>query len=201
AHHPTPIFSDEIEHVVVNPYWNVPVSIASKEMLGGIQKNPAGYFARRGYEAVVRGRVVNPASIAWNASTVRQVRIRQRPGRGNALGAVKFLFPNQHSVYLHDTSSKHLFKRDRRALSHGCVRVHQPFVFADALLRAGEATSASGLKRMVGGGERWVNLHAHVPVHLAYFTRSVREDGTLVRFGDVYGYDQRIARALGLQGV
>ncbi|MEM8662896.1 MAG: L,D-transpeptidase family protein, partial [Pseudomonadota bacterium] len=104
AHHPTPIFSDEIEHVVVNPYWNVPVSIASKEMLGGIQKNPAGYFARRGYEAVVRGRVVNPASIAWNASTVRQVRIRQRPGRGNALGAVKFLFPNQHSVYLHDTS-------------------------------------------------------------------------------------------------
>ncbi|MEM8662852.1 MAG: L,D-transpeptidase family protein [Pseudomonadota bacterium] len=195
---PTPIFSDEIEHVIVNPYWNVPFSIASKEMLGGIQKNPAGYFARRGYEAVYKGRVVNPASLTWNKAMLRKVRVRQRPGRRNALGSVKFMFPNKHAVYLHDTPTKHLFKRSRRAFSHGCVRVDQPFVFAEALLAAEDKLSGKGLRRMVGGGQRHVNLETHIPVHLTYFTREVADDGSLVRLADVYGYDRRTRKALGL---
>ncbi|MEO1105954.1 MAG: L,D-transpeptidase family protein, partial [Pseudomonadota bacterium] len=195
---PTPIFSDEIEHLVVNPYWNIPFSIASKEMLGGIQKNPAGYLARRGYEVVHRGRVVNPSSLSWSKGTLRNVRIRQRPGRRNALGAVKFMFPNKHAVYLHDTPTKHLFKRGRRAFSHGCVRVDQPFVFAEALLADEEKLSGKGLRRMVGGGERYVHLERHIPVHLTYFTREVGADGKLVRLADVYGYDRRTRKALGL---
>ncbi|MEM0906897.1 MAG: L,D-transpeptidase family protein [Pseudomonadota bacterium] len=195
---PTPIFSDEIEHLVVNPYWNVPYSIASKEMLGGIQANPGGYFRRRGYEAVYRGRVVDPASLSWNRGMLRNVRIRQRPGRRNALGAVKFMFPNKHAVYLHDTPTKHLFKRDRRAYSHGCVRVDQPFVFAEALLALDEGVSGSGIKRMVGGRQRHVNLEAHIPVHLTYFTRETKDDGTVKKYADVYGYDRRTQRALGL---
>ncbi|MCF3932168.1 L,D-transpeptidase family protein [Acuticoccus sp. M5D2P5] len=195
---PTPIFSDEIQHMVVNPYWNVPYSIASSEMLGGIRANPSGYFARRGYEAVYNGRVVNPASISWNRDTLRRVRIRQKPGRNNALGSVKFMFPNEHAVYLHDTPTKHLFSRDGRALSHGCVRVDQPFEFADALLSEETDLSGKALERMVGGKERWLKMAVHIPVHLAYFTREVGPDGALVRYGDIYGYDARTQRALGL---
>ncbi|MEM8550789.1 MAG: L,D-transpeptidase family protein [Pseudomonadota bacterium] len=196
AHHPTPVFSDEIEHIVVNPYWNVPVSIASKEMLRGIMANPAGYLSRRNYEAVMNGRVVNPSSISWSRAALSRVRIRQRPGRGNALGAVKFMFPNKHAVDLHDTPTKHLFRRDRRAFSHGCIRVHNPFDFAQALLSKEEKLSGAGLKRMVGGKQRWLKLDRHVPVHLTYFTREVTADGKLVRYADVYGYDRRVQRAL-----
>ncbi|XWN32038.1 MAG: L,D-transpeptidase family protein [Devosia sp.] len=194
---PTPIFSDMMEHIVVNPYWNVPYSIASKEMLAGIQRNPAGYFARRGYEAVYRGRVVNPSSLTWNATTLRKIRVRQRPGRGNALGAVKFMFPNKYAVYLHDTPTKHLFKRGQRAFSHGCVRVQNPFKFAEALL-ANEDLTGPGLKRMVGGGARWLRFDTHIPVHLAYFTRTVDADGKLRRHSDIYGFDRRTQRALNL---
>ncbi|WP_157961726.1 L,D-transpeptidase family protein [Acuticoccus kandeliae] len=196
--HPTPIFSDEIEHIVVNPYWNVPYSIASKEMLSGIRANPSGYFARRGYEVVSNGKVVSPSSLNWNNDTLRRVRIRQRPGNANALGSVKFLFPNEHAVYLHDTPTKHLFSRDSRAFSHGCVRVDQPFAFADALLSEETDLSGKSLSRMVGGSQRWLNLKVHIPVHLAYFTREVTPDGRLKRYGDIYGYDARTQRALGL---
>lgn len=197
---PTPVFSDEMEHIVVNPYWNVPISIASKEMLGAIRRNPRGYFARRGYEAVYNGRVVDPGSISWSRGTLSRVRIRQKPGRGNALGAVKFMFPNKHAVYLHDTPTKHLFQRDRRAFSHGCVRVENPFDFADALLAKSETLSGRGLSRMVGGKQRWLKLDAHIPVHLTYFTREVTPDGRLVRHDDIYGYDRRTQKALGFVG-
>lgn len=196
--HPTPVFSDEIEHIVVNPYWNVPISIASKEMLGSIQRNPRGYFARRGYEAVYNGRVVDPGSLSWHRGMLSRVRIRQRPGRGNALGAVKFMFPNKHAVYLHDTPTKHLFKRDRRAFSHGCVRVDTPFAFAEALLANEDDLTGKAIERLVGGSQRYVTLQKHIPVHLTYFTREVAPDGRLVRRDDVYGYDRRTQKALGL---
>ncbi|WP_420394384.1 L,D-transpeptidase family protein [Acuticoccus sp.] len=195
---PTPIFSDEVEHVVVNPYWNVPFSIASSEMLGGIQADPTGYLARRGYEAVLNGRVVHPASIAWSRDALRHVRIRQRPGRGNALGSIKFLFPNRHAVYLHDTPTKQLFSRTERAYSHGCVRVEDPFAFADALLAREAGMSGAGLKRLVGRRQQWLDVERKIPVHLTYFTREVAQDGTLLRYADVYGYDARTQRALGL---
>jgi murein L,D-transpeptidase YcbB/YkuD len=194
---PTPVFSDVMEHVVVNPYWNVPYSIAAGEMLPGLRADPAGYAARRNLEVVHNGRVVNPAALSWNRRTLRQVRIRQRPGRGNALGAVKFLFPNEYAVYLHDTPSKHLFRRERRAYSHGCVRVDDPFRFADALLATVEDLSGRRLERMAGGKRRWLNLDRPIPVHLGYFTRWVAEDGTIERHEDLYGFDRRTQRALG----
>jgi len=193
---PTPIFTDEIEHIVVNPYWNVPYSIASKEMLSSIQKNPSGYFAKRGYEAVYKGKVVNPASVNWSPAALRNVRIRQKPGRGNALGNIKFMFPNKHAVYLHDTPSRNLFTRQVRALSHGCVRVDQPLDFADALLAEEQHWNAAQLKKLIGGGERYLNLDRHIPVHLAYFTEWVDDDGALVHFSDIYGHDRRLAKLL-----
>lgn len=195
----TPTFSDEMEHIVVNPYWNVPYSIAKNEMLSSIQKNPSGYFDRRGYQVVYKGRVVSPSSISWSPEMLRKVRIRQKPGSGNALGNIKFLFPNQHAVYLHDTPSRSLFNREVRAFSHGCVRVDQPLDFADALLAEEPHWNASQLKRLIGGGERWINLDHHIPVHLAYFTVWADDDGSLSHYGDIYGYDRRVQKALSLQ--
>jgi murein L,D-transpeptidase YcbB/YkuD len=195
---PTPMFSDEIEFIVVNPFWNVPVSIASKEMLPSIQANPDGYFARRNYEVVVDGRVVPPSSVAWNESTIRRVRIRQRPGDGNALGNLKFMFPNEHSVYLHDTPSKALFDKPMRAFSHGCVRVENPLAFADALLDGHSKWNGDRLRKMIGGREARVDLSEPMPVHLAYFTAVATADGTLSLRGDPYGLDTRTMRALGL---
>ena len=193
---PTPVFSDEIEHLVVNPYWNVPYSIASKEMLSSIQKNPEGYFSKRGYEAVYKGKVVSPSSINWSPAALRNVRIRQKPGNSNALGHIKFMFPNQHAVYLHDTPSRNLFSRPVRAFSHGCVRVDQPLDFADALLAEEAHWNASKIKKMIGGSERYLTLERHIPVHLAYFTEWVDADGTLVHYSDVYGQDRRLAKLL-----
>ena len=195
--HKTPVFSDQIEHVVVNPYWNVPYSIATKELLPSANGNP-GYFSARNYELLSGGRVINASSVDWANINPKNppFRIRQRPGRGNALGAVKFLFPNQHSVYLHDTPSKSLFGRTYRAFSHGCVRVHNPFDFAEALLRYEPSLNIQQVKGMLGGTEKWNNLKRKVPVHLAYFTLRIDQDGTVRTFGDVYGHHKRLVELL-----
>lgn len=193
--HKTPIFSDKMEHVVVNPYWNVPLSIARNEMLSSIRANPAGYLQSRGYEVLYGGRRVHPASISWNANTVARVNIRQRPGAGNALGRIKFLFPNKHAVYLHDTPSRHLFAKKIRAFSHGCVRVERPLEFADALLTADKSTSGNHIRRLLGKKERWVNLDRHIPVHISYFTVWVDDSGALRTARDIYGHEKKI-RAL-----
>ncbi len=194
----TPIFSNAISYLIVNPYWNVPSSIVSKEMLPEIQSDPYGYFARRGYQVFARVggkmRQVDPSYIDWYSVNPRSVQIRQVPGDDNALGRIKFMFPNQHSVYLHDTPSKRLFQRDARALSHGCVRVENPLDFADALLaRAAPKWNSKRLEKLYGGPEQRVNLETPVPVHLAYFTAVADPDGTLHHFDDIYGYDSAMA--------
>lgn len=190
--HKTPIFSDKMEHVVVNPYWNVPLSIARNEMLSAIRANPTGYLQSRGYEVLYGGRRVHPASISWDANTVARVNIRQRPGAGNALGRIKFLFPNKHAVYLHDTPSRHLFAKKVRAFSHGCVRVERPLEFADALLTADKTVSGNQIRRLLGKKERWVNLDRHIPVHISYFTVWVDNSGALRTARDIYGHEKKV---------
>jgi murein L,D-transpeptidase YcbB/YkuD len=194
----TPIFSDEMENIVVNPYWNVPASIVRNEMLPSI-RNGSGL---RGYQvyAKVRGkfRAVDPRSLNWRRVDARSIQVRQPPGARNALGEVKFLFPNQHDVYLHDTPSKSLFEREVRAFSHGCVRVMNPWDFAEALLADSDQVSAASLRKQVGGGESWVNLDKHIPVHITYFTAWIDESGALQVRDDIYGHDKRLADALDL---
>jgi murein L,D-transpeptidase YcbB/YkuD len=192
----TPVFSDEIEHIVVNPYWNVPASIASNEIAPRLAANP-GYLAGQNMELLYGGKVVNAAAVDWSTTSIRNFRIRQRPGTGNALGRIKFLFPNQHDVYLHDTPSKSLFQRSFRAYSHGCVRVHNPMEFADALLAFEPTLTVASLEGMFGSAERWVNLETHIPVHITYFTLRVDEDGTIRSYGDVYGHNKRLISLLG----
>lgn len=197
----TPIFSHEISHVVVNPYWNVPTSIATGDILASARQDPY-WLTRNGYEVLHNGRVIDPGRVDWHqvGRGNMPVRIRQVPSERNALGRVKFMFPNDHAVYLHDTPQKGLFDRTMRAFSHGCVRVQNPFEFAEALLALEPQLNADRLKGMLGSRERWVSLETNVPVHLTYFTTFVDEVGHLQVRDDIYGHDGQLKAALGLAG-
>ncbi len=179
---PTPVFSQEMRFVIVNPYWNVPLSIIGREMMPKLAADPQ-YFQNHGYEVIER-----------DGTTF----VRQPPGEGNALGRIKFMFPNSHSVYLHDTNARSFFGRDKRALSHGCVRVENPFRFAEAVLGRSNGWSEARVKAMVGGAERTINLPQPLPIHILYFTAFVDPQKGLQVRDDVYGYSGRVKTALGL---
>ena len=190
---PTPLFSNSIKNIVVNPYWNVPASIVAKEIAPSMLRNP-GYLDSQNMQVVDGAHVIDASAIDWGGVTQSNWKysVRQMPGGGNALGQIKFLFPNDHDVYLHDTPSKSLFGTAVRAYSHGCVRVQNPMDFANALLQYEPGLNVGQLKAMFGDTERWVNLKTHVPVHIAYFTVRVDDDGTLHSYADIYGHNQRL---------
>ncbi len=187
--HQTPVFYNKIRTVVVNPYWNIPNSIIYNEMRKKIIADPS-YLSRNNYEAI--------GNISWEKATKRYVpfAIRQRPGRRNALGIVKFLFPNRHSIYLHDTPSKSLFGRASRAFSHGCVRVQNPRALALNLMGWSEKQFNALIK---AGRNRHFALKNKVPVYLTYMTATVNEQGKLRYFRDVYGRDKAIEKALNVK--
>lgn len=193
----TPEFSDRMEYMVANPRWNIPRSITVKEYLPRLKQNRNA----AGHLQIVdrRGRVVDRGSIdfsRYNASNF-PYRMQQRPSEDNALGIVKFMFPNQWNIYLHDTPSKHLFAERRRAYSHGCIRVADPVDLARALLRPQvEDPAATFSRALQAGGERYLNLDNPVHVHLVYFTALPGPDGRLRRFADVYGRDAEVWTAL-----
>lgn len=175
---PTPIFSHRMDHVIVNPSWYVPPSILKKEFLPGLAADP-DYAAKRGYVVTRRGNAIS---------------VRQPPGERNALGWIKFMFPNEHAVYLHDTPNRRLFANERRAFSHGCVRVNEPFMLADQVL--GPEWTTARLKRMIGAGERMIKLQTPLPIHLVYNTHVVQDDGSLRTFDDLYGFHRLVRQAL-----
>jgi murein L,D-transpeptidase YcbB/YkuD len=187
----TPVFSDEIEDIVVNPYWNVPPSIATNEIKPHLIANP-GYLDSQNMEMLSGGKVVNASAIDWTTTNINNFHIRQKPGGANALGQIKFLFPNDQDIYLHDTPSKSLFARAYRAYSHGCVRVQDPMDFAGALLATNPDLSENKLRAMFGDKEKWVPLKHHIPVHLMYFTLRVDADGTIRSYSDVYGHNKKL---------
>jgi L,D-transpeptidase YcbB len=181
---PTPVFSETMRFLIVNPYWNVPPSILRKEMLPKAAGDPT-YFRRLGYEVFTRaGHLV----------------VRQPPGERNALGRIKFMFPNDFSVYMHDTPMRRLFAAQKRAFSHGCVRVDEPFRFAETVLGRANGWSEERVKKLIGGRERYVYLPKPLPVHIEYFTAYVDEDGALRLRSDLYGYSRKVRQALGLEG-
>lgn len=195
----TPVFSESIRHIVVNPYWNVPSSIIKGEVAPAVLRNP-GYIDNQNMDLLYNGEPVSPWQVDWSqvSTTNFPFRVRQRPGAGNALGQIKFLFPNKHDVYLHDTPSKSLFARASRAFSHGCVRVENPMEFAGALMANEANISRVSLEAMFGPTEKWINPDKQIPVHIAYFTIRVDADGTLKSFGDIYGHNARLVAAMGL---
>ncbi len=194
----TPVFSDEIEHIVVNPYWNIPRSILNNELAPSIKSNP-NFLNSQNMELLLGGKTIDATKIDWSETSLDKFHVRQRPGKNNALGSVKFLFPNKHAVYLHDTPAKSLFSRSTRAFSHGCVRVKDPWGFAEALLQYEPKISFASLVSQRGGAkERWNNVSKHIPVHLAYFTLRADENGSIRSYYDIYGHNERLKQLLGL---
>lgn len=198
----TPEFSDQMEYMVVNPSWGVPRSIIVKEYLPLLQRNPNAVSHLQVIDS--RGRVVSRGAVNFAAYSARSFpfSMRQPPSDGNALGKVKFMFPNQYNIYLHDTPSKNLFAHEVRAYSHGCIRLGDPFDFAYTLLaRQSTDPKATFGQELAGGRESQVNLDVKVPVHLVYFTAWPNARGAVGYRNDIYGRDAAIFRALTEAGV
>lgn len=198
----SPEFSDVMEHMIINPSWHVPRSIITKEYLPVLQKNPNAVGHLQITDS--RGRVVNRSSVDFTQFSSRSFpfAMRQPPGRSNALGLVKFMFPNKHNIYLHDTPQKHLFSREVRAYSHGCIRLAQPFEFAYALLSQQRDNPVDYFHEVLGTGrETQVDLREPLPVHLIYRTAISAPKGGMEYRRDVYGRDRKIWDALEQAGV
>ncbi len=198
----SPEFSDVMEFMVINPTWFVPRSITVKEYLPMMQRNANAEGQLQVIDGA--GRVVPRSAIDFAAYTTRNFpfTLRQPPSDGNALGKVKFMFPNPYNIYLHDTPSKSLFNKEVRAFSHGCIRVASPFDLAYRLL-APQSDDPKGLfkSHLAGGREKVLNLAAPIPVHLVYFTAWPTEQGKIGYLADIYGRDAAIYRALETAGV
>ena len=194
----TATFSGNLKYIVFNPYWVVPSSIIYKEVVPAMIANP-NYLRKHNMELVDRaGKVASGANLDWKKYTEKgfPYTIRQKPGNDNSLGKVKFLFPNSFSIYLHDTPSRGLFKEEKRAYSHGCVRVGDPEKLANYLLSAEGWTPEQVKKALKPGTENWVTLEHSVPVYIVYFTAWVEEDGQLHFREDVYGRDKNLRQEL-----
>jgi murein L,D-transpeptidase YcbB/YkuD len=200
--HKTPMFSDRIAFVEFNPSWTVTPDIATNEILPKLREDP-GYLERNDYVLYggwdASAPVIDPWSVDWHAisGSAFPYRIVQKPGPKNALGVVKFMFPNKFNIYLHDTPSRQLFAQTGRAFSHGCIRVHEPIKFAEELLGLDGSQTPDGIRSLIDAGKTvTVGLKTKVPVHLAYFTVWIDEDGSPSFFPDVYDRDELVTRLL-----
>lgn len=197
----TPIFHDAIRALEVNPYWNVPRSIASRELYPRSRRDPR-FLARERIDLLGADGLEGAALRAALASGA--ARLRQRPGPGNALGAIKFVMSNGYGIFLHDTPARALFERDRRAFSHGCVRVADPEALVQFVLARQPDEAQARLAERVAhaqdtGRNRWVTMPDPLPVIVSYSTVGVASDGSLRYAPDVYGHDARLERALAAQ--
>ena len=194
----TPLFSDQITYLEFNPFWNVPRSIVGEEILPELRKDP-GYLAANNFKLLSDWggdpSELDPHGIPWESVSAKgfPFRVRQEPGPSNALGLVKFMFPNRHSVYMHDTPAKSLFGKNHRAFSHGCIRVQHPEHFAQVLLGWSDEEVQAAMETPE---RRIVSLAKPIPVHLTYHTAWLAEDGTLQFRDDPYDNDPLLAQAL-----
>ena len=205
----TPIFSANMKTIVFRPSWGVPDGIKTKELAPLLRKSSGsglfgifsgGYSAQAVLDAYdlrayVGGRQIDANSVDWANVDIRRYSFQQPPGPKNVLGDVKFMFPNSHDVYMHDTPERNLFSKSFRALSHGCMRVHEPRRLAEVLLAEDKGWSNAKVQSLfASGGE--VALDRHIPVHITYFTVRVDDNGKLQTYGDFYGLDSRVGAAL-----
>ncbi len=195
----TPVFRADMTYLEFNPTWTVPPTILTKDILPKLRKDP-GYLERKDMVVLERsGKAVDSAGIDWSAVSARgfPYMIRQQPGPKNALGRVKFMFPNPHAVYLHDTPSKSLFERSERAFSSGCIRVENPFALAELLLDDEQKWNQESIQQVLDGKQtQKVTLAKPLPVLLLYWTAEVGEDGRVYFREDIYGRDEAVLEAL-----
>ncbi len=197
----TPVFSGRISYVVLNPYWEVPPKIAVQDKLPLIKANP-NYLRDQRFE-VLQGwgaaeRVVDPSTVDWSKITARNFpyRLRQLPGATNALGRIKFMFPNPFSVYLHDTPTRDLFAKESRSFSSGCIRLDRPLDLAEYLLADAGWTRTALQTAIASGRQLTIPLKTQVPVHLLYWTVWTADDGTVEFRKDIYDRDSAVLREL-----
>ncbi|MFH1313858.1 MAG: L,D-transpeptidase family protein [Candidatus Eisenbacteria bacterium] len=198
----TPVFSGRMTYIVLNPYWHVPPSLAVKDILPQVRKNP-GYLTEKGFK-IFQGwggdtKEIDPNSVDWPKVTAKdfKYRFRQEPGPVNALGRVKFMFPNKFDVYLHDTPSQDLFAKTARAFSSGCIRVEKPIELAEYVLRDDPKWNRDAVLAVIGRRvEQTVRLPESIPVHVLYWTAWVDAFGTVHFREDIYGRDKLLAEAL-----
>ncbi|TYC63391.1 L,D-transpeptidase family protein [Rhodobacterales bacterium] len=196
-YHATPVFSDQLEYVDINPYWNVPYSIATTEYLPKLQQNASALMSKR-IRIFQDGNEIAPTQVAWNSYTGSNFpfRLRQDPGDGNALGRIKFMFPNKFNIYIHDTPSKSLFDRAERAFSHGCIRVSKPFELAAILMSDTNGSPAYWEQIRDTGNREVVKPKVPIQVHLTYLTAWMNKDGSTHFRKDIYGRDKVLLEAL-----
>ncbi len=203
-YHQTPVFRDTITYVEINPTWTVPTSITRRELAPKLLKDPVGFLKEKDMELLTAsGRPVDPAAVDWSAITPRDFPyvLRQRPGPANALGRIKFMFPNKYNVYLHDTPSKQLFSRTRRAFSHGCIRVQKPLELGELLLRPnGPQWTREHIQRLIDAGQtRRITLKRPMPILILYLTAvpDLLNDPRRIQFRpDFYKRDAKVLKAL-----
>ena len=193
----TPIFSDKMEYVVLSPYWNVPVSIIKKELAPKVAANP-GYLEKLDMEVVdYKGNPVSTSSIDWSNIDENNFKyiVRRRPGPKNDLGDVKFIFPNENNIYLHDTPHDELFSQEKRGFSHGCVRLEKPIDLAVYILRKIPGYDLAKIKSIIAERkEKSVVLKEKLPVYLLYMTAWADNNGNLNFRDDIYGHDKTLAK-------
>lgn len=192
----TPVFSDAMSSVVFQPTWGVPPSIKIRQFGG--RGDISGLLQRRNMRIVDdNGNVIRPSRIKWSKVDIRNVPIVQGPGPGNPLGKLKFLFPNAHDVYMHDTPDKDLFNASARAFSHGCMRLRNPQQYAEIVLRETRGWTPADVARNLEEKDTIkVELPVQIPVHVTYFTAIADAAGKVRLLDDIYGHDRRIAEAL-----
>ena len=204
---PTAVFSASMKHLVFHPEWGVPDSIKVKELAPYLSGGGGGFFffgsdtsvlTRQQLRVVYNGRPVDPSSVNWGSVDIRRFTFLQSAGPHNVLGVVKFMFPNKHDIYMHDTPQRHLFDQSVRTFSHGCIRVHNPGRLAELILAEDKGWPAEQVRGLLAQGyNNEVQLQRHIPVHVTYFTAVAGEDGQVSYFSDIYGHDNRVLAALG----
>ena len=201
AYHKTPMFSDNIKYSEFNPTWTVTPSIAGNEILPKLRQDP-NYLKKKGYDLYASWKADAPrmsaTQIDWQSVNGKRFpyKIVQPAGPANALGQVKFLFPNKFNVYLHDTANRNLFEQSDRALSHGCIRVQGPLEFAQLLYQLDGNPAAGQINQILATKQtKGVNFQRPIPVHLTYFTAWMK-DGKLQTFADIYGRDRLVGNIL-----
>ncbi len=200
-HHKTPMFSHVIKYAEFNPTWTVSRSIAGEEFLPRLRRN-SRYLEKRNYKIYSSweedAEELDVKSVNWHKVSGRDFpyRIVQSPGKKNALGKVKFMFPNRFEIYLHDTPSKRLFERSSRAYSHGCIRIEKPLEFATKLFKSQRLSKSKITKILANENTTIVKMRKSVPIHLTYFTLWVEKNGKLKSYKDIYKRDQLVGRIL-----
>jgi murein L,D-transpeptidase YcbB/YkuD len=200
----TPIFSADMQTIVFNPEWIVPPTVVRENLLPNLR----GWFGgssilrQHGLQVKYNGRTVDPGSINWSNVNMANITFTQAPGPTNALGKLKFLYPNNHTVYMHDTSKPKIFQQKMRAIGHNCIRVKEPSKFAEILLAEDKGWDAKKIQELLDKGyNSAVNLDRPIPVHTTYFTAVVDDQGKVTTFDDIYALDRKVAAVVGGKAV